>query len=326
MKAALLRGLLIVVILAVAWWVRDGFGDVKGALDTAGWTGVVVLAAYHLLPMALCGLGWSVLQSTESRISAWVFVMGRWIRDGVGELAGFLPLSGEVAGIRHLTRFGVRPAMSGALVVVDVTAEAIAQFFFSLLGVGLWLARYPDSEVTRWGIITLGLSIPVLIGLVVVQRSWFVHFLESLPSRLMPQHWEAPDVEQGVLASIHDIYANRRRVAASVSLHVVAWIAGALEAWVALRLLGHPLDLGDVLAMESIIFAIRSAAFVVPAAIGLQEGGYMIFGAMLGLPTEVALAVSLLKRGRELMLGLSALIAWHFVETATANRPDKATE
>jgi putative membrane protein len=319
MRAALFRLGLIGAVIGIAWWMRDGFGDVGGALDNAGWGGVAILVAYHLIPMTLCGLGWAAVQAPP-RYPAWIFISGRWIRDGVGELAGFLPLSGEVAGIRHLTRFGLRPAVAGATVVVDVTAEAIAQFFFSLIGVGLWAWLYPESEVTRWGLIALAISVPVLIGLVMVQRSWFMNFIETLPSKLMPKTWDAPDQEQGVLVSIHEIYGRRRRVALSVGWHILAWIAGAGEAWVALHLLGVPLDFPNVLALESIIFAIRSIAFVIPGALGVQEGGYMLIGTVLGLPTETALALSLMKRGRELILGLTALIAWHFIEGATAKK------
>jgi uncharacterized membrane protein YbhN (UPF0104 family) len=66
--------------------------------------------------------------------------------------------------------------------------------------------------------------------------------------------------------------------------------------------------------LECIIFAIRSAAFFIPGALGVQEGGYLLLGAALGLPPEVALAVSLLKRGRAIILGIPALAAWQWLE------------
>ncbi|TAN55315.1 MAG: HpnL family protein [Magnetospirillum sp.] len=318
MKAGLIRLALIGLVLAAAWWLRDGFGDVTGALDTVGWGGVGIMALCHILPLILCGMAWSSLQS---EVPAYTFMVGRWIKDGVGELAGFLPLSGEMAAIRMMSRYGFRVADASAIVVVDVTAEAIAQFFFSLLGVAMWLRLHPDADVTRWGLIALGVSIPGLAAFVALQRSVVVRFLETLPSRLMPHAWDAPDADAGVHAAIHAVYANKARFARSVVWHILAWAAGAIEAYVALRLLGYPMDVGEVLAMESIIYAIRSVAFMVPAAIGLQEGGYMIVGAVLGLPTEVALAVSILKRGRELLMGLPALLAWHFVEDATRTKP-----
>lgn len=323
MKAGLLRLALIGIILGIAWWLRDGFGDVQGALDVAGWTGVAILAAYHMVPLAMCGFGWSVLQDG---LPVRVFIIGRWIKDGVGELAGFLPLSGEVVSIRLLTMRGVRTAESSAIVVADVTSEAIAQAIFSLVGVALWMRNYPESDVTRWALIAMALSVPGLAAFVALQRSVVMRFLETLPSRLMPKTWDAPDADAGVQAAIHAIYSDPKRVGLSLFWHVAAWVAGAGEAWVALHLLGHPLGLDDVLAMESVIFAIRSIAFVVPAAIGLQEGGYLIVGVLLGLSPEVALALSLLKRGRELMLGLPALLAWHFVEGAAGKARQAASE
>jgi putative membrane protein len=309
--SSLIRLLLIALVLAIAWQFRGGLGDIRGALSTAGWWGIGAITLYHIGPMALCGLAWRSLAPDGAAAS---FVFARWVREGVGEIAGFLPLSGEVAGARVLTRGGVRPAMAGALTVVDVTAEVMAQFFFSLIGLSVWMARHPGAEVVHWALIGLGVSLPVLAAFFLVQRSALVRFLETLPARLMPHVWKAPDTGDGVYAAIAQLYSSRRRIVRAVLIHLSAWLLSTGEAAVALALLGHPLPLADVLALESIIFAIRSGAFVIPAAIGVQEGGYILVGAALGLPMETALAVSLLKRGREVMLGVPALLAWHFAE------------
>ena len=306
-----LRLATIALVLAVAWYLRGGFGDVTGTVAVAGWPGVAAVAAVHAVSMALCGLAWGLLQP-DQRLG--LFVLGRWVREGVSEIAAFLPLSGEVAGARLLTAGGIRPAVAGALTVVDVSCEVVAQFIFSLVGIGLWLWRHPDTEVLRWGLIGLAASIPVLAVFFVVQHAKVMGFLETLPSRLMPNLWKTPDQKAGVQATVSRIYRDRRRVAAAVGLHLLAWLVSTGEAFVALALLGHPLALVDVLALESIIFAIRSAAFVVPGALGVQEGGYVLVGAALGLSPEVALAVSLLKRSRELLVGVPALLAWHLAE------------
>ncbi|MGA9604701.1 MAG: hypothetical protein WBQ82_11370, partial [Methyloceanibacter sp.] len=47
----------------------------------------------------------------------------------------------------------------------------------------------------------------------------------------------------------------------------------------------------------------------------IQEGGYILLGAMFGLSPEVALGLSLLKRGREIATGLPCLIIWQSVES-----------
>ena len=308
---AALRLALIGLVLAIAWSLRGGLGDVTGTVGIAGWPGVAAVAAIHAVSMTLCGLAWGWLQPGQ-RLG--LFVLGRWVREGVSEIAAFLPLSGEVAGARVLISGGLRPAAAAALTVVDVTGEVMGQFLFSLIGVGLWMWRRPDAEVVRWGIMGLAAAVPVLAAFFFVQHSRVMRFLETLPSRLLPKIWRTPDLEAGVQATIALIYRDRRRVLSSLGLHLLAWLVSTGEALAALALLGHPLPVADVVAMESIIFALRSAAFVVPGALGIQEGGYVLVGAALGLSPELALAVSLLKRGRELLMGLPALLAWHFAE------------
>ncbi|HMJ49089.1 MAG TPA: hypothetical protein VK440_00755, partial [Burkholderiales bacterium] len=64
----------------------------------------------------------------------------------------------------------------------------------------------------------------------------------------------------------------------------------------------------------SLIYALKSLAFFVPLGAGVQEGGYVLIGGLLGLSPDLALAVSLLKRARDLIIGLPALLVWHHIE------------
>jgi hypothetical protein len=88
----------------------------------------------------------------------------------------------------------------------------------------------------------------------------------------------------------------------------------AIEVWIALRLAGAPLGFPTVLVVESLLYAIRTVAFAIPNAVGVQEGAYVLIGAAFGLTPEMALAISLMKRARDLAIGLPALGAWQVVE------------
>jgi hypothetical protein len=94
----------------------------------------------------------------------------------------------------------------------------------------------------------------------------------------------------------------------------VAWIAATAETWAVLLLSGRPLGLAEAVALEAIVFAVRGAVFMVPSSIGIQEGSYVLVGAAFGLGPDTALALSLIKRARDLALGLPALIAWQAAE------------
>jgi uncharacterized membrane protein YbhN (UPF0104 family) len=89
---------------------------------------------------------------------------------------------------------------------------------------------------------------------------------------------------------------------------------------VALRLIGVDLPIHSVIVVESLIFTLRTAAFIVPGAIGLQEGAYVLLAPLFGLPAEAALALSLIKRARDLAIGVPVMIAWQIGEGRTLAR------
>jgi len=93
-----------------------------------------------------------------------------------------------------------------------------------------------------------------------------------------------------------------------------------VEVWLALRFLGHPVGWIDALLLESIGQAIRGAAFAIPGSLGVQEGGYLLLAPLVGLPPEAALALSLAKRAREILLGLPGLLYLHFSERSWQRR------
>ena len=97
-------------------------------------------------------------------------------------------------------------------------------------------------------------------------------------------------------------------LAGSRRLQFAALVSGSFEVWFALRLFGHPISASAALILESMTQAVRHLAFVVPAGLGVQEAGLVIFGHALGISSELALAVSMAKRMREVLCGLPALL------------------
>ena len=98
------------------------------------------------------------------------------------------------------------------------------------------------------------------------------------------------------------------------TLQLVALVSGAFEIWFALWLFDHPVSPGAALMLESMTQAIRHVAFIVPAGVGVQEAGLVVFGRVLGISGEMALAVGMVKRVRELAWGVPTLIGWQWVE------------
>jgi len=68
------------------------------------------------------------------------------------------------------------------------------------------------------------------------------------------------------------------------------------------------------LVIESLLHAVRGAAFAVPSALGAQEGALVLLCAAFGIPPEEAIALSLVKRAADLVLGVPGLIGWQMLE------------
>ncbi len=117
------------------------------------------------------------------------------------------------------------------------------------------------------------------------------------------------------------IYRERARLLASFALNLLAWLLSAAGACLALRLAGQPVPLLIILVIESLIFALRSAAFMVPGALGLQEGAYVLLCPLFGLQPELGMALSLLKRARDLAIAVPVLLIWQVREGGALWRP-----
>ena len=198
--------------------------------------------------------------------------------------------------------------------IVDVTAELLAQIVFVALGIVIWCMRAPQTPAagSLTTLFTAGLLFAAAAGglFVVLQRQG--HRLTArLAPRLLPA---AVAGAAAVGAALDAIYRSPGRVALSAALHLAGWMASAAGVWLAFRLIGVHVDLAPVTAIESLICAARSAAVFIPNALGVQEAAYAFVAPLFGVGAEFGLAVSLLKRARDIAVGVPILLVWQTVE------------
>jgi len=307
-------GLLGGLLLGTALVAYYGVAAVGGALLTAGWRGFLVLVALHSAVLTLCGVAWWLVAPPSGRAAPWVFIWGRFVRDAGSEVLPLSQIGGYVMGARAAIAKGLSGTVAVASTVVDVTMELLAQLAYTVLGVGLLVWLRPDAAIVRPIGIGVLVAIVVAAGFILVQHRGFA-LLERAADRLALQ-WLGRAL--GSAAPIHNgiraIYRRPIGLVLGFAGHLLCWIASGLEIWVALRFLKVPLAIPAVLVIESLLYAIRSVAFIVPNAAGVQEGAYVMLGALFGLSPEVALALSLLKRGRDLLLGVPSLLLWQAFE------------
>lgn len=309
-------GLALAVFL-VAWF---GAGSVLQALSAIGWSGLLLLALLHLVPMTLCGTAWRTVTPPERRRTLRVTTQCRILRDAGSELLPISPAGGAVMGARGLMLAGVPGGLAFATTVVDLTLELIAQLVFTAIGIAVLIEGAWAPQFGRIAVAGLLVGLAATFGFVLAQRVGLFLLLERLSERLARGNPGLRPPEEGVHALIRGLYRRHGSIAIGLCCHVLAWSATAFESWVALHLIGTPLPFSAVFMIESLVLALRSAAFFVPSGWGVQEGGYVLLGGLVGLQAGTALALSLAKRARELTLGVPALLLWQVLETRLLRR------
>jgi putative membrane protein len=301
--------------LAVLLVVHQGLNNVVQAVAAVGW-GILAVVIIHLPQIGLSGLAWRILFRHAWAPSLSVFIGVRWIREAVDSMLPMVvSLGGAVIGARLLTLRGLSGSDAGASVIVDLTMEAISQFLFTLLGLVLLVLSGYHGRIVEWAVIGLVVSVLAVLAFLLIQRSGLFRLIEKLFSWLAARWPILPaDAINGLHDNIQVFYRSPRTLVSACNLHFISWLAGTFEVWLILYFIGVSVTLQEALILESLGQAIRSAGTVVPGSYGIQEGGYMVLGTLFGLAPEVGLALSIVKRLRDVILGIPGLITWQMLE------------
>lgn len=300
--------------LAVALVAYEGHDAVLSAL-AAGGVGLVWASLFHAVPMAINARAWQVLMPGAGAPSLAAFTWFVWVREAVNGLLPVARIGGEVVSARLLMRSGVRTASAVASLVVDMTLSIVSQFVFTVIGLGMLVAVTADLPAV--GPVALGLfaTVPLVGVLLLVQRAGAFELAARVLQRLGGGRFAAlVGGSMRIDRSIRMSYRRRARVVRCALWQLLGWIAGAGEIWLALYFLGHPVGPLAAVLLEALAQAVSSAAFMVPGALGVQEGGFLLFGSLLGLGPEIALALALARRVRDLVVFVPALVAWQVSE------------
>jgi putative membrane protein len=308
-SAIFLAGIGLAALLAV----HAGIDSVYRALGDIGWKGIGGVCVLQFAALAVCGVAWWAV--TEG-VGMPPFLLSRWIRDGASNLVGFIPAIGEGISARALAVFGAAGAGAAtASTIVDVAVEAFAEALYTLAAFILLWPHLPIAQHGRWlAIVAIGV-VPILMMGAISLHKGAMGAAQRIGLRLA--HLVGIEIRPHAF-NLHDaiqtIYARRGRITAAFALHMAAWLLGAAQIWFAARAGGHPLSAGDSVALAGLVSAARSAFFLVPWAAGVQEGGFILVGSALGLDAASTIALSLVLRARDVIVGAPAILIWYVEE------------
>jgi putative membrane protein len=265
--------------------------------------------------VVVAGVGWWLLFPPKMRPQLGTCVLLRFVREGVNVLLPVAQVGGDLVGAGLLTLYAVPGALAAASVIVDVLIQAATQFLFAIVGLLTLVALGADQTLAQSAAIGIAIAVLMLAGFYLAQRRGGQRVLRSVVNRLTgDREWRVLGTIDAVYHNLAMIYAARSSLIASCVVHLAGWVVGAAEVWIVFAFMGHPVSIGEALVIESLLHAVRGAAFAIPGALGAQEGALVLLCAAFGIPPEQAIALSLVKRAADLVLGMPGLLGWQMLE------------
>lgn len=302
------------LLLGIAVIAYQGFGAVAHSFADIGW-GIAIVILLRIIQLTLAGVAWWCLFPPNSGCAVQMCILVRWLREAINALLPVALVGGDILGARLLTFFGVAGGLSGASVLIDMLIQTGTQVIYSLVAVGILVTLGGNETLVFWSAIGLAVMSLALIAFFALQRFGGVGLAEKAVMKIAEKlGWSSLGHGINLNDNLQLLHSNVWRFALASVIHLGVWFIGAIEILVGARCMGYQIGYSDALVIESLGQAIRAAAFLIPGALGVQEGGYIALCAVFGVPPPAALALSLVKRVPDLVLGLPGLVVWQALE------------
>ena len=318
-----LLGLLIALLL-VAYY---GLGNVVSAVSRIGWPEFGVILGWQIVLFVILGLAWDVITPATNHAPALGVDLGPHGARRLRQLPAILPSR----------RVRVRRPRGNACTASHGTPQPRPLSSMSqrnswprspshASGSGFCWSERRASGLAVPAEVGIGLAVLACFGFVWAQQGAAPLFAR-LGRRIAGRWFENAEERMDVLqAELGLIYGHAGKLALGFLMHLIGWIGTGVAGWIAYRALAVPIDFDDALAIEALLSAAAAVAFLVPVNAGVQEAGYAGLGAIFGVPPEMSLAVSLVRRARDIAIGVPILLLWQFVEMRRLRMRRASTE
>jgi len=232
----------------------------------------------------------------------------------VNQLTPTATVGGEVVKTM-LLRAHLPSSLTAASLIAARMSYALGQAILVLLGLSTVLGRIwhtPDLAIAI--VVTFVATVGGVVAFVWLQRRGIFATAAATIRRLGIASALAERLHAGgaaLDAHLTGFYRDRQRAfAGSVAWHVTGQLVGLLQLAFILRALAAPTPLATCLAIEAFALVLDSAAFLVPARIGVQEAGRVLVFTTFGFSAATGLTVAVIVRLNQLIVAAIGLAAF----------------
>jgi putative membrane protein len=313
--------------LLIGLLVWQGLDTVVELFALAGWR-ILLLPSFFVPNVILSSVAWWLLFRANVTPRFLIILRSMWIGFAMESLLPLGALGGKLVRVRMLIQRGIRGVDAAASVIADTTVNGLALALVAVVGVGALIVLKAQGQLVHWAIAGTVTFALLVAGVLYLQHSGMIGHVARITAKRSEKAYVrglAQNAEE-IETVLKLLYAKVPRIIAAGLLKFTGHLLLAGEVWLALYLMGEPVSPLEAIVLRSLNLALMFAVVqLVPLGFGVQEGGYIALGALLGLSPGVMLAVSLATRARDLIIGVPALVSWQLSEGAAWRRADRAT-
>ncbi|KMP10732.1 hypothetical protein UR09_03590 [Candidatus Nitromaritima sp. SCGC AAA799-A02] len=264
----------------------------------------------------------------ETRFSLWNLWCIRQVGEAYNIITPLGTLGGEPVKAQLLKeRHGLSLKQGMASQVVARTTLLLGLILFFVPGTFLILQSSIVSEKFK---------LASLVGMTVFSTLIFLFLLFQVTGTLsVLTGWisRLPMIENKSTALMHKLELVDQNISSYYKQHTsrtlesilfafAGWVVGLGELYVTLYFLGYQPSFIDLWVIEALVQLVRVGSFFIPLSIGAQEGGLIMIFTAMGMPANLGLTVSFVRRIKELLwvgmgLGIGSAFAFRPAKVQT---------
>ncbi|BCS52916.1 flippase-like domain-containing protein [Geobacter sp. SVR] len=305
----------IAAIFLYAMLKKIGWSDLGHYVKSIGHYWPLILVPYGVSNL-LNAVSWKVLLVTEGeRPSLWRLFMLRLAGESLNQLTPTASLGGEPFKAVRLHALGTPWRDATVSLIIQKGLQLLSLVLYIFVCIALAPFMLASNGLHLWGLVLSGLFLAGLaVVFVLVQRSNPCTMLVRLLKKFGMSPALIRDRETDLALLDADLAGYYRehpgRILASFAIFFLGWVLLAAEVFLIFDLMGHPVGWGEALCLDGLAMIFSAMGFMIPASLGIQDGGNVLLTLGFNLGAVLGGAFSIIRRLREafwLLLGLVGL-------------------
>ena len=282
---------------------------------------IFYLIIAHIPTLYFDSLAWLILM-VKNKLSMKTAFIITWISQTSGKVIPSGNITGEFVRFYLARRSGQKFSEASSTVLMDLFIATFSLFIIGLAALIFIVFSIKSNLILnqfQYLILAFSLiSFGTLFFLLIIRKRVISKFLVSTKKFEFLNKKNIYNLLR-LDISLNKLSQRKWRLLSAVVLRLIGWIAGAFEIYIFFWIIGVDAKVTDVIIIESVTAIIRSAAFFIPSAIGVQELAFVIIGELVGFSSIVSFSVAIGRRLREIMVGIPAIITWIFIFRKQSN-------